>query len=173
MNPFCQLVMAPARQSLGFGELLLKDIAAERFRRIPDGVHMSSPAFIYGHLATYPNMILNMWGMDERSTTDPATQSRFEASFGRGQPALDDPEGTIYPDMETIVSVWKRGYASLLDAAPSVPAEVLAQTNPIERLQATLPTVGAMSSFLMIGHQMMHLGQVSAWRRVMGLGPCM
>jgi hypothetical protein len=33
-----------------------------------------------------------------------------------------------------------------------------------------MPTVGAAVNFMLGGHLQMHLGQVSAWRRAMGLG---
>jgi hypothetical protein len=32
------------------------------------------------------------------------------------------------------------------------------------------PTIGAVANFLLSAHHMMHLGQVSAWRRAVGLG---
>jgi hypothetical protein len=32
------------------------------------------------------------------------------------------------------------------------------------------PTIGGAVNFLLVGHVQMHLGQVSTWRRVMGLG---
>ncbi|MEY4102879.1 MAG: hypothetical protein RL461_81, partial [Planctomycetota bacterium] len=35
------------------------------------------------------------------------------------------------------------------------------------------PVLGQAVLFLCNNHQMMHLGQISAWRRVMGLGSAM
>jgi hypothetical protein len=33
------------------------------------------------------------------------------------------------------------------------------------------PTIGSMQAFYVGGHMTFHLGQVSAWRRMQGLGP--
>ena len=47
----------------------------------------------------------------------------------------------------------------------------LAAENPAEgRFKEMFPTVGGAVAFLLGGHVAMHLGQVSTWRRVMGLG---
>ena len=43
--------------------------------------------------------------------------------------------------------------------------------NPNERMRAKFPTNGAMLAFYVGGHFMLHMGQLSAWRRAVGLGP--
>jgi len=43
--------------------------------------------------------------------------------------------------------------------------------NPLGgRMTDLFPTLGSLQSFYCGGHIMMHLGQVSAWRRMMDLG---
>ena len=46
---------------------------------------------------------------------------------------------------------------------------ILAQENPIEGFRSRAPTIGDAANFLMNSHAMFHLGQLSAWRRAMGL----
>lgn len=173
MNQFVNLVVTPARIAMGYGHALLGDVTPELFRRVPEGVSMSSPAFVYGHLASYPNRVMSMWGMTDRLPMEASTEQRYAELFGMGKECVDDPAGEIYPEMEALVGVWRRGYEALLEAAGDVPESVLSAENPNERMRERFPTIGAASSFMLNGHQMMHFGQVSGWRRVMGLGPCM
>jgi hypothetical protein len=45
---------------------------------------------------------------------------------------------------------------------------LLAQ-HPDEKARVNWPCIGAAFNFLLSGHVMVHMGQVSAWRRCMGL----
>jgi hypothetical protein len=38
------------------------------------------------------------------------------------------------------------------------------------RMTELFPTLGSLYNFYVGGHMMMHLGQISTWRRMMGLG---
>jgi hypothetical protein len=40
-------------------------------------------------------------------------------------------------------------------------------------MKEMFPHKGGLITFLCIGHMQMHLGQISAWRRIMGLGSAM
>ncbi|MGP1345159.1 MAG: hypothetical protein ACTS3F_00640 [Phycisphaerales bacterium] len=173
MSEFADYSGVPAGIALNYGQALLAGIEPRSFGRMPQGIRMSPPAFIYGHLAIYPNRVLTMWEMDKDLPLDPATAERYTALFGAGVEAVHDPDGSLYPPMEQIVSAWKRGQEALIAASSRVPADLLARQNPIERMRERFPTIGVASSFLMNGHAMLHLGQVSAWRRAMGLGPAM
>ena len=66
------------------------------------------------------------------------------------------------------------GHRAVLEALRAVDDEVLGRQNPGEgRLRDMCPTIGAAVNFLMCAHTMVHLGQVSAWRRAVGLPPAM
>ncbi|MEO0630202.1 MAG: hypothetical protein AAFY46_05680, partial [Planctomycetota bacterium] len=49
----------------------------------------------------------------------------------------------------------------------------LAAPTPVERYRQRFPTVMCAVDFLITSHQMLHLGQLSAWRRIKGLGSAM
>jgi len=51
-----------------------------------------------------------------------------------------------------------------------VTAAAAAHSVEIELVKAALPTVGDLLLHVMTAHPMLHLGQLSAWRRLMGLG---
>ena len=61
--------------------------------------------------------------------------------------------------------------AAVAKALETAPDSVFAEENPAEgRFKEMFPQKGGAITFLCIGHMQMHLGQVSTWRRVMGLG---
>lgn len=160
--------------SYGMAELQLKDVTPAMFARKPNlggrEIDTNHPAFVYGHLAIYPTMLMGMLGLDAAKAPKPAG---FDELFSAGKPCLDDPSGTIYPAMDTIVKVFMANHRVLLDALPGVPDATFAGDNPREQSRKRFPTVGDAVGFMVGSHMMMHLGQVSAWRRCMGLGPVM
>ena len=76
--------------------------------------------------------------------------------------------------METLTRHFFDGYKHVLSKLPEVDDTVFSKPNPSGGRGAELaPTVGGMVAFLLTGHPMSHLGQVSTWRRCMGLGSAM
>ena len=90
--------------------------------------------------------------------------------FQKGSPCEDDPDGTIYPEMNVITDHYFRGVDRLLELLPAVDDATMQQQNPIEAARERFPTVGIFVVFLVGAHTALHLGQVSTWRRCMGLG---
>ena len=48
--------------------------------------------------------------------------------------------------------------------------QTISQPYVVGRMTELFPTLGSMQAFYVGGHIMMHLGQISAWRRMQGLG---
>ena len=155
--------------SLGYARGLLKDVTPDQFARfgsIGDQTIVSNHgAFIFGHLALYPPKILAQLGEDPV-----AIPAGFEAVFSKDANCQDDPDGTIYPAMDDIVNSFFTGYEAA-GAAVLAAGDKLQQPNPTGgRLTEKFPTLGSMQNFYVGGHIMMHMGQMSAWRRMIGLG---
>jgi len=73
--------------------------------------------------------------------------------------------------MDEITAFFFEGHRMLLGALRASPDATFDQTNPAEgRMRDLFPTLGSVQTFYCGGHIMMHLGQVSAWRRMEGLG---
>jgi len=164
------------RVGAGLSDRLLEGVGPERFARQPEAaaggrIACNHPAFIFGHLALYPPRMLEMLG----AAPEPAAPEGFEARFAAGIPCRDDPEGRLYPGMDAILGAFRDGYGALLETLPAVPDERLAAGNPHEALRERLglATVGEACAFMLTGHVQFHLGQLSTWRRAMGLGPVM
>lgn len=170
MGLIANAILPSARTTRGYAELLLKDIKPDQFARLANGVNSNHPAWVYGHLSIYPDFVLTMLGKPELAKP----REGFDTLFGhKGDPMRDDPKGDIYPDMETITSYYFDRTDAVINALAETGDDQLQKPNPNDNMRDRFPTVASMADFMLGGHSMMHFGQVSMWRRVMGLGPCM
>ena len=156
--------------SIGHAQQLLDGVPADQFARLatPGGTVVDSnhPAFIYGHLALYASRVVQMSG--RKATLAP---DNFDGLFSNKATCVDDADGSVYPSMDVITEVFFTGYQSALDAVTAASDEALAHPNPAGgKLTERFPTIGSMCNFLSCGHIMMHMGQMSAWRRMQGMG---
>jgi hypothetical protein len=175
METIAATIVPGAERMLGLAEALLKDVGVDRFARFasPGGQVVTSnhPAFVYGHLALYPARIVMAAGEDPGEVAAP---EGYAGLFGAGVACVDDPAGSIYPSMDEIVSVFFDRHRRVLEMVKRWPDSRLAGGHALEgRLAELFPRVGQVANFLLLGHAMMHLGQVSAWRRAVGLGSAM
>ncbi len=157
--------------SVSYAERLLTDVPADRAARFPSpgGVVVASnhAAFIYGHLSLYAPKILHQIGHPA-----PSVPEEFELRFSKNATCLDDVDGDLYPAFDEIVAFFLEGHRMTMGALRSTPDAIFDQGNPAEgRMKDLFPTIGSAQAFYCGGHMMMHLGQMSAWRRMMGLGP--
>ncbi len=158
---------------LGYAERLLVGIEPGDFARLarPGGqlVQSNHPAFLLGHLSLYPPRIVDHLGGDGSAI---ACGSRFSERFSKDATCQDDPDSSIYPAMGDVTEAFFRGYRVVLETLRQAPDEAFAGVNPLEgAMREKFPTVGSMHAFYVGGHLMLHLGQMSAWRRMMGLPP--
>jgi hypothetical protein len=156
--------------SLAYAERLLGGVPAARFPRFarPGGVVVESnhPAFIYGHLSLYAPKILRLIGHPA-----PPVPDQFELRFSKDATCVDDPDLDLYPSLAEIVDFFTEGHRMVSAALRSTTDDALQQPNPAEgRMRELFPTIGSAQAFYCGGHMMMHLGQMSAWRRMEGLG---
>lgn len=175
MGQVADIIAAPARTTRSYAELMLKDLKPEQFARLPSSggktIQTNHPAFVFGHLSIYPVRVCTLLGQAAAIVPNPP---KFDELFSNGKPCLDDPKGTIYPPMETITKHFFSGFDAALAAVAKASDADFAKPNPAEgRFKEMFPTVGGAVNFLMSAHAMSHLGQVSAWRRFMGLGSAM
>lgn len=179
MNILADTIVRPGHTALRYTEMLLKDVTLEIFARKPSfetpsgtrTVEINHPAFCLGHLATYPQRLLEMCGLDPATAAMPASYADL---FAAGKECHDDPTGTIYPPMDEITDRFFSAHRYLLESFATVTDDVLLRPNPAEgRMKEMFPTVASAANFMVAPHIMMHLGQISAWRRCFGLGPAM
>ena len=170
MGQVANAILSSARLTRRFAEAQLKDVTPDTFARLatPGGVTVQSnhPAFVYGHLSLYFPKVLTL--LDQQA---PANPPMFEELFTNGKPCLDDPDGRKHPPMQAILAHFNAGFDAAVAAVERATDAEFARPNPHEgRSRELFPSVGDAINFYLGAHQMSHLGQVSAWRRMMGLG---
>ncbi len=157
---------------LGYSERLLAGVTPDKFGRLASTgrslIRSNHPAFVYGHLSLYGPQVITHLGGDVANLRTP---DRFESLFSRDATCQDDPDGKTYPAMDEVTKFFFDGYRAAAEALRAADDQVVQQPNPSGgRMTELFPTVGSMLAFYAGGHLMMHLGQMSAWRRMMGLG---
>ncbi len=153
------------QKSLSYAERLLKDIPAANFAYMPHP-GMNHPAFIIGHLSLYPNRLLNMIGRTDLLLEKPKYPELFQA----GSPCVE--QDGRYPAKDELVTYYFERYRTFSEILPTLTDDLLQRENPMEgRMKEFFPKIGFAISFLLNNHQSLHLGQISAWRRAVGMGP--
>jgi hypothetical protein len=124
---------------------------------------MNHPAWILGHLAIATDYALNLLGLPGHC---PAA---WHEQVGPG--STPGTDRAAYPGKAELLEALERGHSAVSEAAAVAdPARLQAVHDlPFEFLQAHVPTVGDLIAHLMTTHPAVHLGQLSAWRRLRGL----
>lgn len=160
------------QHGLRYAERLLNGVEPMRFARLarPGGevVQSNHGAFVLGHLSIYGPRIVEQLGGDAAPL---APSERFIRLFAMDAKCVDDPAGAIYPSMDEVTTRFFHVYRAAVPQLQSADDARLFQPNPSGgRLTELFPTIGSMLAFYSGGHVMYHLGQMSAWRRMLGLG---
>lgn len=170
MGVIAQTIVPSVVTSLRLAERMCEGVAAGDFGRKPAGVECNTPAWVFGHLAMYPDKVIEWAG---RADVAQPLPDGWPELFGYKSECRDDPKGAIYPSKERVVSEFMRRQEALVRVLGETDDAVLMGVNPHESMRERFPTLGAIAAFMGSAHVMMHLGQVSTWRRCMGLGPAM
>lgn len=173
MESLAAAILDQTGTMLAYAEGLLKGVTQETFARKPEGksgvVDTNHPAFVFGHLALYPQKICQLVGIDDAGTAAPAG---YEELFAAGKECQDDPDGTIYPKMDEILAAFNTGYKTAIARIAGLSNEDLAAPHPLDSdFGKRFSSRAAIANFMLGPHPFMHIGQISAWRRCMGLGP--
>ncbi|QEG38295.1 hypothetical protein [Roseimaritima ulvae] len=172
MNTFANAIVDSANVSMSYAKRLLSDVPADQFARLAPGadgrVASNHPAFVYGHLSIYASRILSDLGADAQPH---APSEEFLSLFNKDARCVDDPDGTIYPAMDVITERMLAGYEAALKAVATVDDATYAAPNPDPAMRERFSSMASMHAFYLSGHVMIHMGQVSAWRRMIGLPP--
>lgn len=134
-------------------------------------ISCNHPSFAFGHLALYPQMIMNILGLEPGDTSVP---EQYGELFAKGVECIDDPDGSIYPPLSEIVEHFNRAYKALIEQAKDLDDSFLdKEIEGHDDFKVIFGTNGVLIMFMIHDHRMFHYGQVSTWRRFMGLGSAM
>lgn len=148
--------------TLAYLERLVADVPDERFAEQPPGL-TNHPAWVIGHLA----MSLQAMGGELGLTT--WLPKDWPSQFGTGSiPTSDRPS---YPSKQELLENLEEGRRRLAVALLSVSENVLSAPLPDVRYQPLFPTLGHAVTHILGAHAAVHVGQVTVWRRAIGLQP--
>lgn len=161
-----------------WGDKLLAGVTKENYARKPhlhrDGspfvIECNHPAFISGTWASTRQRSLSCLALRRLGSWPPPALRNCSSN---GAPCRDDPAGTIYPKLEAITVQYTVPYDAIIESVSRLEDRAFLCADPrrVRAIPASFPSAGGVAMFLLNNHQMMHLGQLSTWRRCMGLGP--
>ncbi|MHC4406060.1 MAG: DinB family protein [Planctomycetota bacterium] len=122
---------------------------------------MNHPAWIIGHLVYSFQAIGGEIGLA------PWLPSDWQERFGTGTKLPTGSEQV--PGRAELSAALDDGEKRLTDRLSEMSEEDLAESLPDERLRHVFPTIGGAVMHILTVHTAVHVGQLSAWRRAMGL----
>lgn len=158
---FAEAILVTWRRNRAYGQRLLEDLddAAMVAQPVP-GVTMNHAAWCFSHLNVYAPIAASM--LRGAPFEDP-----LDHPFGQKSAPINDP--SAYKPAKALLAEYLHLHDDAEGALVAATDAVLARQNPLERWRGLHPTIGAQIVTLMAKHESMHLGQVSAWRRALGL----
>jgi hypothetical protein len=147
--------------NLGYAKRLVADIP-EAQMAVQPAAGMNHAAWVLGHLACTADMVGAM--INARPVCPPEWPALFDWN---SSPSSD---ASRYPAKSVLLEALEDAHAGIAAALPGVPAARWSDPTPLEAVRGFLPTLGDCFVFVMAAHENMHLGQLSAWRRIQGLG---
>lgn len=156
-----QAIIHASQVNLGLFRLLLDGVPDDKKTHQPAGIN-NHPVWQVGHLATSANSAGKLLGLD------PLVSEAYPGLYGIGSEPVDDP--SKYASREELMSLCERNYAEVYTAFESASDDVLAADLPTDRLKERFGTTGNFVTFLLTAHIGFHAGQLSSWRRAIGLG---
>ena len=140
---------------------MLADVPPGEMCRQPNGLR-NHAAWQVGHLAFVRSAVAKLLGGE-----DPGLGEEWGAKFGRGTEPTDDPAHD--PAKEDLVAKFAAAHEAALRAVGRADDAALERPNPIPGLAKRFPTMRALVVGMFGTHDGLHLGQLSVWRRAMGL----
>jgi len=158
---FTQPLIAAWASQRDYADRLTSDLSPELvFQTPPGGAVMNHPAWVLCHLTAYAPILGAM--LRGESPDDP-----LDHPYGKqSTPTLDQG---AYPAWETV----RADYLSTHDLVPGAlefaRSDTLNAPPSIVRFRDRWSALSGVVVHLMIHHECVHLGQLSAWRRACGL----
>jgi hypothetical protein len=124
------------------------------------GRTLNHPAWILSHLTLYTTIAAAM--LRQRPFPDPA-----DHIYGAKSEPL--PDASAYLVRVKLIEQYVSAHEDAATALLAAGDDVFASPTALERWRPLHPTTGDMLVTLMVKHESAHLGQLSAWRRALGL----
>jgi hypothetical protein len=150
--------------NLHYAEKLVADVPPELMSKSAGAGLENHPSFTLGHLATASAMTVEDLG---GTYEVPGGWKELFQRKGPGDPRKP-AEGVVYPPKNSLLSQLKLQHSKVETALMHADQGFL--NAPFKwRFNQYFPTTFDLVAFMCISHEIMHLSQLSAWRRAKGL----
>ena len=146
--------------SLDFLSDQVADVADVDMVVIPAG-STNHPAWAIGHLTFVLQMIGGVIG------NPMSLDESWTARFGPGSTPAQD--ASVYESKKVALRILTEARERIVDTVSRLKDEELDQRFPDPEYIDVFPTIRHALTQVLVGHTAFHVGQVSAWRRAMGL----
>jgi len=148
--------------SLDFLRRLVADVEEGRMTEQVGGV-VNHPTWVIGHL------VYSCQEMGGELGASPWLPEDWAARFGTG--SVPTADRAAYPAKSVLLENLAEGQRRLVEALAATGEDGLAAPLPDERLHHLFPTLGHAVLHILTAHTAVHVGQISVWRRAVGMGP--
>lgn len=150
------------KKNLDYGPKLVADLTDEQmiFQPVSVGAPANHPAWIFSHLNVYLPVIAAVIQGNEFEDPKP---HKF------GMQSKPESDASLYDSKETLVNAFVAGHERVAELLSQQGEAALSHQILLPRWQSNMPTSAIALPYLMFNHENMHLGQLSAWRRIQGL----
>jgi hypothetical protein len=150
------------KKNMDYAAKLVADLDEEQMVMQPPGsvAVANHPAWVLSHLNIYLPVMTAL--IEGRTFADPKSHE-----FGmQSKPVLDRSR---YASKEQLIGEYLAGHEEVIAKLRHEGIAALERETTLERWKPIMPQVGLALPYLMLVHENTHLGQVSAWRRILGL----
>lgn len=149
-------------RNLDYARRLTADLTAQQWCHQPGSIR-NHAAWVIGHSLWVADKVTGARILKIESKINPAWDALFG---GKSQPTSDASQ---YPEKGPLMAMLEEAFARIAAALKDADDSLLAQPTPDEPFAKRYPLMADALIHLMVGHDAMHLGQLSAWRRAQGL----
>ena len=140
----------------------LADVAAADMVAQPNGI-MNHPAWVIGHLTYTCQLLGGAIGLPEWLPDD------FAKRFGTGSVPIAD--AGAYETKDNALAMLRDARSRITRAVGELDDSRLDAPFPDESYRVVFPTIRHALTQVLVGHSAYHVGQLTVWRRAMGLPP--
>jgi hypothetical protein len=155
-------VLRSCSLTLGYLQGLIADVPDEMMTRQSHHV-VNHPSWVIGHLTYSCQAIGGEMGLD------PWLPADWSKDFGTGSTPTDEPER--YPKKASLLAALADGQKRLATRLSAIGEVGLQQPLSDEGHRPMFPTLGHAVTHILTSHAAIHVGQLTVWRRAVGLGP--
>lgn len=151
--------------NLEYAKALVQDLSDEQMAVVPATGLDNHPAFTLGHLVSGSADLAHDLGEDFEM---PNGWMELFVRQGPGDPRKPDSNQKKYPPKKALITELEHQHNKVKQLLGNLNKTRLEEPL-IWRFANFMPTLGDVILFMCVNHEAMHLGQLAAWRRSMGL----